>query len=237
MGDQRAQDMEKRAAAARALREIQPGMVVGLGTGSTAEWFIRLLAERPELNGTITGIATSRRSEQLAGELGIALADLQAVEHVDVTVDGADQVQPGSLAVIKGLGGALVREKLVALASDRLIIVADRSKIVEELGRGCPVPVEVVPFGWRVPARQLEELGGTIQLRLQPAEQEPFVSDNGNYILDVDFGAITDPAGLASRIKSITGVVDHGLFIELASSVIIGTGQEAEEYLPDNPRR
>src|SRR6185437_14042902 len=209
-------EAEKRAAAEAAARRVHDGMVVGLGTGSTADFAIRLLGERVASGLVIRGVPTSRRSEQLARECGIPLVDLQDVTRIDVTIDGADEIERTTLALVKGQGGALVREKLVAVASESVIIVADASKLVDRLGSRHAVPVEVLSFGWRIPAERIAELGGKATLRRLGTDSSPFVSDNGNYILDVVFEPIESPADLAQSIKALTGVVDHGLFIDIA---------------------
>ncbi len=216
-------DSEKRAAAEAAAQLVHSGMVIGLGTGSTAEFAIRALAERVATGLKIVGVPTSRQSEMLARSGGLPLTDLQSVDRVDLTIDGADEIDPRTLAVLKGRGGALVREKLVASASESLLIIADSTKVVERLGSEHPVPVEVLPFGWRIPAKRLTELGGTVRLRTISPGTSPFVTDNGNLILDVEFAPIDDPERLASSIKAITGVVDHGLFIHLADRALVGT--------------
>lgn len=211
----------KREAAEQAVRTVRDGMVIGLGTGSTSELAIQALGERVQSGLQITGVPTSLRSEELARSLGIPLADIQDVTRIDLTIDGADEILPGTLTVLKGRGGALLREKLVAIASQHEVIIADDTKLVDAIGSRFPVPVEVVPFGYRLPREQLEALGGKPVLRLAADGQSPYVTDNHNYILDVDFGPIADPAGLASRIKAIHGVVDHGLFIDLVTEAII----------------
>lgn len=218
----------KRAAAERAASAVQDGAVVGLGSGSTAECVIQALAERVKQGLRIVGVPTSLRSERLARSLGIPLMDLQDAPRVDVTIDGADEVAVATLDLLKGHGGALLREKLVAVASEREVIVVDDTKLVDRLGSRFAVPVEVVPFGWRVPAQALEALGGRVALRSARPEGGPFVTDNGNYILDVDFGPITNPAALATEIKMITGVIDHGLFIGIAHEVIVAGPQGVE---------
>lgn len=212
---------QKRAAAERAARLVEDGMVVGLGTGSTADYFIEALGARLGTNLRISAVATSERTTELARSLGIPLIPLERRQQIDLTVDGADEIVPGSLSLLKGRGGALVREKLVAVASRREVIVADQTKLVEKLGSRHPVPVECVPFGAHLVAAQLAALGGKPALRR--TGELPYITDNGNYLLDVDFGPIDDPERLAERIKLITGVVDHGLFIGLASEALIGT--------------
>ena len=228
-------DLEKRAAAAAAAQHVLDGMVVGLGTGSTADFVIRLLGERVASGLNITGVPTSRRSTELARACGIPLVDLQSVSRVDLTIDGADEIDQQTLALIKGRGGALVREKLVAVASECVIIVADATKLVEHLGTSHSVPVEVLPFGWRLPAARIRDLGGNVTLR-GPSDSSPFVTDNGNFILDVEFGPIEQPAQLAQSIKALTGVVDHGLFIDIADRAIVGIAGDVREFTPSRRR-
>lgn len=211
----------KAVAANYAATLVESGMVVGLGSGTTAELAIRALAERMRQGLLFQGVPTSLRSARLARRLGIPLLDPGAVTTIDMVIDGADEVEPQTLALIKGHGGALVREKLVASLARRRVIVIDPTKLVDQLGTRSPVPVEVVPFAWQYPARALTALGGQPQLR-RKRDGTPFRSDNGNYILDVYFGPIADPAGLATAMKVITGVVDHGLFLNLADLVIVG---------------
>ncbi len=226
MGDEI--DREKRAAAEAAAHMVHDGMVVGLGTGSTAEFVVRSLGDRVASGLRITGVATSRRTEALAHASGIRLTDLQSVDRVDLTIDGADEIDRRTLSVLKGRGGALVREKLVASASAFVVIIADATKIVDRIGSRHPVPVEVLPFGWHVPAAKLADLGGMVSLRTDAPGTSVFSSDNGNYILDVEFGAIEDPERLAASIKALTGVIDHGLFIGMVDRVLIGTPHGVE---------
>lgn len=228
MSDEQAR--RKRAAAEYAAQAVRNGMVVGLGTGSTAELVIESLGRRVRDGLQIVGVPTSVRTERLARSLGIPLADIDEVERIDLTIDGADEVVPETLDVLKGGGGALLREKLVAVASEREVIVVDDTKIVSALGERFALPVEVVPFGWRFPATALNALGGTATLRRDATSGDPFRTDNENYILDVAFGAIADPGALAAQIKAITGVVDHGLFIGIAHEVIVA-GPDGIEVL------
>ena len=230
MGDEI--NREKRMAAEAAVLIVDDGMVVGLGTGSTAEFAIRSLGTRVASGLQIAGIPTSRRTETLARSCGIPLTDTQSVARIDLTIDGADEIKPRTLAIIKGRGGALVREKLVALVSEVVVIIADSTKIVDRLGSQHPVPVEVLPFCWHHPAAKLVELGGVVTLRTISAGSAPFASDNGNYILDVNFGSIDDPERLAASIKAITGVVDHGLFIRIADQALVGTASGVETMTP-----
>jgi ribose 5-phosphate isomerase A len=209
----------KRRAGERAAELVADGMVVGLGTGSTVYWTLQRLGERVREGLRIRGISTSRRTEELALALGIPLTSFGDIGELDLTVDGADEIDP-RLDLIKGAGGALLREKMVAAASRRLIIVADGSKLVSTLGAR-PLPVEVVPFGHQATARRIAALGGVPALRL--VGEQPFVTDNGNYVVDCAFDAISDPASLQRELKLLTGVVETGLFVGLADLAVIGT--------------
>jgi ribose 5-phosphate isomerase A len=211
-------DQLKREAAIAALDEVRDGMIVGLGTGSTASHFIRELGARVRAGLRVQGIPTSEASRQLAEESGVPLTTFADHPAIDVTVDGADEVSP-SLDLIKGLGGALVREKLVARASSRLVIVVDSGKLVERLGSRAPIPVEIVPFAADVIRHQLQKMGG--EARLRQRADKPFVSDNGNLVLDWWHGEISQPDVLEQRLKSMTGVVDSGIFARLANRAIV----------------
>ncbi len=208
----------KQLAAGKAAEFVQDGMVVGLGTGSTAEWAIRQLGQKVQDGLRIRAIATSVRSENLARELGISLVSFAEIQTIDLTIDGADEVDP-QMNLIKGGGGSLLREKIVAAASTTFIVIVDESKLVPRLGT-FPLPVEVVPFGWEMTARALKQLGGAPTLRM--AAGKTFVSDNGHYILDCAFGAIDQPAALSSRLNAIPGVVENGLFTGMANKVVVG---------------
>lgn len=212
----------KRQAAERAVDYIESGMVVGLGHGSTAIFAVRRLAALIQA-GTlqnIVAIPCSKAVEQEALQLGIPLTTFATHPRVDLTIDGADEVDP-NLNLIKGGGGALLREKIVAQASQQEIIVIDEGKLSPALGTRFAVPVEVVPFGWQSQTRYLEELGATWLLRLDISGQ-PFITDQGNYILDCRFGSIADPIRLGQALDSLAVVVEHGLFLGLATRVIIG---------------
>jgi len=210
----------KRQAAVAAIEEIRDGMVVGLGTGSTAAHFIRELGRRVRSGMRVMGVPTSRESEELAVEVGVPLTTLRDHPVVDLTVDGADEVS-ARLDLIKGLGGALVREKVVAHASKRVVIVVDETKMVDKLGRKAPIPIEVVPFAAESVARQLLRWGG--QHTLREKDGKPWISDNGNLILDWKHGAVDEPHILEKQIKAITGVVDSGIFSNVADLVIVAT--------------
>jgi ribose 5-phosphate isomerase A len=208
----------KQTAARKAVEFVQEGMVVGLGTGSTAYWAIQRLGQRVKDGLRIRAIATSLRSETLARELDIPIISFADVSVIDLAIDGADEADPAN-NLVKGGGGSLVREKIVAAASRTFIVVVDESKLVPQLG-AFPLPVEVVPFGWEVTAKACAGLGGTPTLRM--ADNQPFVSDNGNYILDCAFGAIAEPAVLAARLNAIPGVVENGLFLGMVSKLVVG---------------
>src|SRR5256886_11304370 len=214
-----ARDELKRAAARRAIEEVEDGMVVGLGTGSTAAFVVEGLALRVAKGLRVVGIPTSERTAAQARRLGIQIATFAEYQRLDLTIDGADEVQLGTLDLIKGLGGALLREKIVAAASDRLIIVVDQEKLVEQLGEHTPVPVEVAQFGWQVTAVKLAGLGCTPQRRYTSGEQ-PYVTDGGNYILDCRFGPLADPSLIERRIAKIVGTVESGLFVGRTSMVV-----------------
>jgi ribose 5-phosphate isomerase A len=214
------QDRMKLEAAQRAVTEVESGMVVGLGTGTTAMFALAALAARVANGLRITGIPTSEKIAAAARKLGIELTEFAADRRIDLTIDGADQVERGTLTLVKGLGGALLREKIVAAASVRMIVVADMSKVVTRLGGRTPVPVEIVPFGWPVTMARLEELGATPTLRR--AGGEIVRTDSGNYIADCAFDDIADAAALEQQLAAIVGVVESGIFIGLASKAIIG---------------
>jgi ribose 5-phosphate isomerase A len=217
---------QKRRAAARSLDFVVPGMVLGLGSGSTAALMVEMLGARVRAGLEVRGVPTSRATADLARRSGIPLTDLAAVHHLDLTIDGADEVDP-ALRLIKGGGGALLREKVIASLSGRMIVIAEASKRVESLGR-FPLPVEVVPFAAPALILRLEALGCTARLR-SGADGRPFVTDEGHHILDAAFGAIAEPEALARRLESTPGVVGHGLFIGLAERALFGTDSGVEE--------
>lgn len=211
---------QKQAAAWRAVELVEPGMVVGLGAGSTAVWAVRRIAERLQASELydVVGIPASLEIEAEARNLGIPLVDLSERPVIDLTIDGADEVD-GNLNLIKGGGGALLREKIVAQASRREIIVVDETKLSEVLGTAWAVPVEVIPFGWRSQFDYLEALGAKVTLRRQE-DGTLFMTDQQNLIMDCDFGPINDCHALARAIKRRAGIVEHGLFLGLATDVI-----------------
>ena len=217
----------KERAARAAADAVTDGMRVGLGTGSTAAFAVQALGERVAAGLQIVGVATSEATAAQARGLGIPLAELDDVDALDMTIDGADEVDLARFAVIKGFGGALLREKLVARVTRHQIIIVDAGKLAVA-GLTKPLPVEVVPFGARHTAAALERLGGRAILRER--DGAPFITDGGNLIFDCDFGALGDPATLAAAIKGLSGVVEHGLFIGLVHRVIVATATEIDTY-------
>ena len=228
-----ANDQEKEAAARASLRFVNDGDIVGLGSGSTAECAIRLLGERLKSGLRIRGIPTSVRSKELAASLGIPLTTLDDYQQIDVTIDGADEFDP-ELRLIKGGGGALLREKIIASASKKVVIVADSSKQVQVLGK-FPMPVEVIPFAQALIANKITALGASVTLR-QYVDENPFVTDDGHRILDCRFGQIPDPPTLARTLGDMPGVVEHGLFINMVNVVLMGKGDEVMEFRRLKPR-
>ena len=221
---------QKRIAGEAAANLVEAGMVVGLGTGSTAAWFVKALAAR---GLDVRGVPTSEKTGELARELGMQLATLDDVKTIDLTIDGADEIGPG-LSLIKGGGAALLREKLVWEASTRCVVIADAAKHVKTLGK-FPLPIEVVRFGHPHTARKLADIAAEFALlppRLRTAERGVVVTDGGNVIYDMPSGKIEDPAALAAALKSITGVVDHGLFLDLADEALIGTDEGVVRLTP-----
>src|ERR1700757_3487848 len=221
-----ANDQEKEAAARASLRFVKDGQVVGLGTGSTAAYFIKLLGEQVKNGLRIRGVSTSLRLGELAQSLGIRLTTLDECQEIAVTVDGADEVDP-QLRLIKGGGGALLREKIVASATRQMVVVADATKQVQRLGK-FPLPVEVIKFAQALVAKRSSALGAQVQLRTGAAGK-PFMTDENNHILDCHFGQIQNPDVLARQLSDMPGVVEHGLFIGLASVVLFARGSEIVE--------
>jgi ribose 5-phosphate isomerase A len=221
-------DDQKRAAAVRAVAEVEDGMVLGLGSGSTVVFAVEALAARIAEGLHVVAIPSSRATATLARQLGVPLTSFAEHRRIDITIDGADQVERGTLDLVKGLGGALLREKIVASASDRMIVVVDETKLVDRLGRSTPLSVETVSFGWQTVLDRLSAL--VCEPRLRLAGDQPLTTDSGNYIIDCVI-EIPDPAALEARLSAIIGVVESGLFIGLASKIVVGglTGVEVIE--------
>lgn len=220
-------EQEKWAAARYALRFVREGDVVGLGSGSTATDALRLLGGRVRAGLKIRGIATSRHSARLAARLGIPLITFDDSPQIDVTIDGADEIDTG-LRLIKGGGGALLREKIVASASRKVVIVADSHKWVRTLGK-FPLPVEIIPFARALLARRISALGASVRLR-KDARGKPYITDEGHWILDCRFGRIRNPEALAQKLSQMPGVVEHGLFIGYAHVVVLARGPAIKVY-------
>ena len=215
----------KQMAAEKAVEEIQPGAIVGLGTGSTVYYVLLALGEKVRDGLNITGIATSKQTETISAKQGIPLSTLAERPVIDLTIDGADEIDP-SLNLIKGGGGALVREKIIAHASKRLVIVADESKLVSVLGTTFALPVEVLQFGWEATQTAINNICGKSTMRY--SGENPFLSDNGNYILDCRFDMIRQPAQIELQLNNLPGVVENGLFVSRADKAIIGTTSGVE---------
>jgi len=215
------QDDLKKAAAQQAVAEIKSGMVVGLGTGSTAKFAVEAIAEniRTGVLKDVRGIPSSKQTEQLARTVGIPLTTFEKNQQINITIDGADEVD-ANLNLIKGGGGALLREKILAQASQLNIIIVDESKLSHSLGMKWAVPVEVIPFAVAVERRFVEDLGAKVSLRRTPTGEE-YRTDQSNYILDCNFGVIREPASLAKTLSFRAGIVEHGLFINMASKIIV----------------
>jgi ribose 5-phosphate isomerase A len=221
-------DKAKFVAARRAADFVEDGMRVGLGTGSTAAWLVRCLGELSREDGLrFRGVPTSTRTAELAREVGIEVISIDEAKWLDLTIDGADEVDP-DLSLVKGGGGALLQEKIVATASDQMIVIADAAKEVQTLG-AFPLPVEVIPFGWQSSQALLEEvlvsmdvMGRQTSLRMNGAR--PFVTDEGNYILDLGLGRIGDAQALSMALNQVPGVVENGLFIDICDKVVVGYG-------------
>src|SRR5579859_791331 len=221
-----ANSQEKEAAGRAAAELVRDGDVVGLGTGSTAYFAVVALGERVKAGLKIVGIPTSIQTGELARTVGIPLTTLDERPEIDITIDGADEIDP-KLNLIKGGGGALLREKVVAAASKKMVVVADSGKVVSVLGK-FPLPVEVIAFARTVVEKKVVSLGAAPKLRTKPGGS-PYLTDNGNQILDCSFGKIADPAALARTLSEIAGVVEHGLFVGLASLAIVGRGSGVDE--------
>ena len=220
------QEREKQAAARQSLVYVRDGYVVGLGTGSTASYAIRFLGEMVRAGLKIRAIPTSVNTRDLAISAGIPLTTFEDCSEIDLTIDGADEIGP-ALELIKGGGGALLREKIVASASRKIVIIADATKQVRMLGK-FPLPIEVVPFAEALLAERIASLGASVVLRKGPAGQ-PLITEEGHHILDCSFGQIPDPGRLSNDLKRMPGVVEHGLFLDLADVALIGKGSEVLE--------
>jgi ribose 5-phosphate isomerase A len=225
-----AHDEQKEAAARASLQFVRDGDVVGLGSGSTATHLVRLIGERIRAGLKIQAIPTSRQTQELAATLGIPLTSFDHTQQIDVTIDGADEIDP-RLQLIKGGGGALLHEKIVASASKQMVVVADSTKQVQVLG-AFPLPVEVVAFAQALIRRKIEALGASVALR--QANGSVFVTDEGHHILDCSFGQIPDPAALAGKLNAIPGIVEHGLFVDMASVALIATPEKVIELRRKN---
>jgi ribose 5-phosphate isomerase A len=214
-------------AAREALAHVEDGMRLGIGTGSTAEEFVRLLAEKVAGGMSVVGVPTSERTAALCRELGVPLSTLDETPQLDLTIDGADEIDP-ALSLIKGGGGALLREKIVAAASKRMLVIADATKLVDVLGR-FPLPIEVNPFGLRATELAIREAAGRLglagPLTMRMTGDEPFVTDGGHFILDASFGRIPDTRALSDALHAIPGVVEHGLFLGLADAAIVADAE------------
>jgi ribose 5-phosphate isomerase A len=221
----------KQSAAAKAVEYVQNGMTIGLGTGSTAYWAIEYIGARVKEGLALRAIATSLQTETMARDLGISIVGFADIERIDITIDGADEVDE-NLQIIKGGGGALLREKIVAAATEFYIIIVDDRKLVTTLGK-FKLPVEVIPFGWEFTSAHLKKMGCVPSIRLD--KSKTFITDNGNYIVDCPFGSIPSPSGLHEKINSITGVVDNGLFIDMADLVIAGNDSGNVRILQRKP--
>jgi ribose 5-phosphate isomerase A len=210
----------KEIAANAAVDRLESGLVVGLGSGTTSELALAAIGRRVQQGLRIVGIPTSERIAGLAQGMAIPLSTLAEHPVADVTIDGADEVEVGTLHLIKGGGGNLLREKIVAASSKRLVIVADESKVVEHLGAGWAIPVEVIPFGWQATEKRLQESGAMTALRVR--DGQTYLTDGGHYIIDCNYGPILDPLALQARLDATVGVVEHGLFLGMACEAFIG---------------
>lgn len=233
------QDRMKQAVAAAATEQIQSGMVVGLGSGSTAALMIQALGAKLKSGelSNVVGVTTSFQGEVLAAELGIPLKSLNAIERIDLAIDGADEVDP-AFQLIKGGGACHVQEKLVAVRAERFVVVVDSTKLVDTLNLSFLLPVEVLPGAWRQVQAQLAEMGGDAQLRMALKKAGPVVTDQGNLVLDVKFAAgISDPAELEAAINNLPGVLENGLFVNITDQVLVGEIVDGEPRVRDLVKR
>ncbi len=230
-----AQDEAKKAAAAQAIETfLKEGMTIGLGSGTTSRWFVRILGERVAKGLRVTGVPSSKSTGQLAQEVGVSLADLNDVAQLDLTIDGADEIDPKG-RMIKGGGANLLWEKIVACASARMVCIVDESKLVGTLGR-FPLPIEVIPFAWRSTERHLRKLFeksglGNPKIDMRGGFDTPLITDSGHYLLDCHLEQIPEPEKLGEKVKQIPGVVEHGLFIGIATDAVVGHQTGAAEVL------
>jgi len=224
------QDEEKRQAGIAAADHVRPGMRLGLGSGTTVAFFLIELGRRIKEGLDVVGIPTSERTAAAAGDLGIPLATFESVQELDLAVDGADEVDP-DLNLIKGHGGALLREKIIAMAARQLVIIVDSTKLSGALGTHMTLPVEVVPFAMPLSHVRLEGIGARPELR-QTGAGQPFVTDNGNWILDCSFDPLDDPAAMEAAINRVPGVMENGIFAGLASEVIVARQGAIERLVP-----
>jgi len=223
----------KRRVAKEAIMEIDSGMTIGLGSGSTMKYVLEYLSSEIKNGLDITGIPTSIQTAQLAHKLGIPLTSFSKTTHIDIAIDGADEVD-ANFNLIKGGGGALIREKIIGDAANNFIIVIDKTKLVEQLGI-FPLPIEVIPFGWEITSKRIQSLGASCRLR--QINNKPYVTDNGNYILDCNFGFINNPLYLTKSINSIVGVIDSGLFVNMADKVFVSDENTVKTIFNSNKRR
>ena len=228
-----ANEAEKKAAGRAAAELVRDGDIVGLGTGSTAYFAVVALGERVKSGLKIVGIPTSIATADLARQVGIPLTTLDEHPQINITIDGADEIDP-KLNLIKGGGGALLREKVVASVSKKMVVVSDSTKVVPALGK-FPLPLEIIPFARTVIGKKIASLGATTKLRMNP-DGQPFITDNGNQIIDCNFGRIADAPALARTLSDTAGVVEHGLFIGLAKLALIGKGDSIVKILPKATR-
>jgi ribose 5-phosphate isomerase A len=219
-----AQDQKKKLVGEKAAEFVEEGMVVGLGSGTTIYWLMKRLGERVQQGLKISGVPSSKKTERWAQEFGIPLTDFSNLEKIDIAIDGTNEVD-SQFHLIKGGGGSLVREKIINAFSEQLVIIADEEKICERLGRH-PLPIEIVPFGWEVTSKRVEKLGCKADLRMQ--NNQPFISDNGNYIVDCQFDSIENPIELHKHLKLVVGVIETGLFCNMVDTLVIGKQDQTE---------